>query len=70
MIQIEWDGATNIATLTRGQYIIALTIGSKTALRNGVEYRMDVSPRLAEGRTQLPARFVAEGLSYKVWVTM
>ncbi|MCL0106602.1 copper amine oxidase N-terminal domain-containing protein, partial [Peptococcaceae bacterium] len=64
--QIKWDGATNTATLTRGQYTIALTIGSKTALRNGVEYPMDVSPQLAQGRTQLPARFVAEGLGYNV----
>ncbi|MCL0101253.1 stalk domain-containing protein, partial [Peptococcaceae bacterium] len=64
--QIEWDGATKTATLTRGQYTIALTIGSKTALRNGVEYPMDVSPQLAQGRTQLPARFVAEGLGYNV----
>ncbi|MCL0063445.1 copper amine oxidase N-terminal domain-containing protein, partial [Peptococcaceae bacterium] len=64
--QIEWDGTTSTATLTRGQYTIALTIGNKTALRNGVEYRMDVSPQLAEGRTQLPARFVAEGLGYNV----
>ncbi|MCL0049636.1 copper amine oxidase N-terminal domain-containing protein [Peptococcaceae bacterium] len=64
--QIEWNGTTSTATLTRGQYTIALTIGSKIALRNGVEYRMDVSPQLAEGRTQLPARFVAEGLGYNV----
>ena len=64
--QIEWDGATNTATLTRGQYTIALTIGNKTALRNGVEYHMGVSPQLVQGRTQLPARFVAEGLGYNV----
>ncbi|MCL0063520.1 copper amine oxidase N-terminal domain-containing protein, partial [Peptococcaceae bacterium] len=42
-------------------------IGSKTALRNGVEYPMDVSPQITPpGRTQLPARFVAEGLGYNV----
>ncbi|MCL0068078.1 copper amine oxidase N-terminal domain-containing protein, partial [Peptococcaceae bacterium] len=65
--QIEWDGTTSTATLTRGQYTIALTIGNKTALRNGVEYPMDVSPRITPpGRTQLPARFVAEGLGYNV----
>ncbi|MCL0043472.1 copper amine oxidase N-terminal domain-containing protein [Peptococcaceae bacterium] len=65
--QIEWDGTTRTATLTRGQYTIALTIGSKTALRNGVEYPMDVSPQITPpGRTQLPARFVAEGLGYNV----
>ena len=64
--QIEWDGATSTAILTRSQYTVALTIGNKTALRNGVEHRMDVSPQLAEGRTQLPARFVAEGLGFNV----
>ncbi|MCL0032614.1 copper amine oxidase N-terminal domain-containing protein [Peptococcaceae bacterium] len=64
--QIEWDETTKTATLTRGQYTIALTIGSKTALRNGVEYHMDVSPQLTDGRIQLPARFVAEGLGYNV----
>ncbi|MCL0068011.1 stalk domain-containing protein, partial [Peptococcaceae bacterium] len=64
--QIEWDGATKTATLTRGQYTIALTIGNKTALHNGVEYHMDVSPQLVQGRIQLPARFVAEGLGYNV----
>ena len=64
--QIEWDEATNTATLTRDQYTIALTIGNKTALRNDVEYHMDVSPQLTQGRTQLPARFVAKGLGYNV----
>lgn len=63
---ITWDNTARKATL-KGKSKLELTIGSKTMLKDGQKSVMDVAPLIANpGRTMLPARYVAEGLGFKV----
>jgi len=61
-----WDAATQTVTVTKGDKNVVLVIGSKTAKVNGADVAMDVAPEITNGRTMLPARYVAEGLGYSV----
>jgi len=64
---IVWDEATQKVTMTKGDKVVELTVGSTTITVNGEAKTMDVAPEIsAEGRTMLPARFVAEGLGATV----
>jgi hypothetical protein len=46
--------------------VVELAVGSKTIKSNGKAATMDVSPLVKQGRTYLPARWVAEALGYQV----
>jgi len=63
---VVWDATAQTATLTLGDKVIVLTIGSTTMTVNGEAKTMDVAPEITNGRTMLPARYVAEGLGYVV----
>ncbi len=55
------------ATLNEpGFPVVELAVGSKTIKSDGQATAMDVSPLLKQGRTYLPARFVAKALGYEV----
>lgn len=70
--EVKWDKPTNTVTITKEEQEILLTIGSATALVNGVETPIpgDVSVGLVnyEGsaRTMVPVRFVSENLAAEV----
>lgn len=61
-----WDAATKTVTVTKGDKTVVLVIGSTIAKVNGADVQMDVAPEIVNGRTMLPARWVAEGLGYQV----
>lgn len=71
--RISWEDATKTVTLTSWKHV-RMTVGSKwIATRSadnyvGESYTIDVSPilKVEEGRTYLPARYVAEALGYEV----
>ncbi len=63
---IVWDAATQKATLTLGDKKVELTIGSTSYSVNGEAKTMDVAPEISNGRTMLPAKYVAEGLGFIV----
>ncbi|MGE5454395.1 MAG: copper amine oxidase N-terminal domain-containing protein, partial [Methylocystaceae bacterium] len=63
---IVWDEATQKVTMTKGEKVVELTVGSTTITVNGEAKTMDVAPEITGGRTMLPARYVAEGLGYVV----
>lgn len=63
---IAWDNSARKAVL-QGRSKLTLTIGSETMQKNNENIVMDVAPLIANpGRTMLPARYVAEGLGFKV----
>lgn len=67
----EWAipilGRCGYARVTIGeQPRIVLTIGSTTALVDGREVTLDVAPRIEQGRTLVPIRFIAEALGHRV----
>jgi len=63
---VVWDEGSQKVTLTKGDNVVELTIGSTTITVNGEAQTMDVAPEITNGRTMLPARYVAEGLGYVV----
>lgn len=64
--EIVWDAGNRKATLTKGDTVVELTIGSTTLTVNGEAQTMDVAPEMSNDRTMLPARFVAEAFGAKV----
>jgi hypothetical protein len=59
-LKIEWDGANQRITGTKEGFKIELTIGSITAVVNGKEIPLQKAPRLVNGNTVIPLRFVGE----------
>ena len=62
----NWDANTQTVTVSTSVYNISMTIGSATLTVNGQGQTMDVAPVIKDGRTYLPARWVANALGYQV----
>ncbi|MGE5422409.1 MAG: Ig-like domain-containing protein [Ignavibacteriales bacterium] len=59
-----WDAATQTVAYSYSDKSVVMTIGSKTAIINGVEVVMNAPPFIENGRIFVPIRYVAEGLGY------
>jgi len=67
--EVQWDGATRTVTAVRDGTTVVLTIGAKTAHKNGAPVTLDVPAKIVSGRTLVPLRFVSESLGAGVrWV--
>jgi len=68
--QTAWNAASQQITITKGGTILALVIGSTAISTNGTVSQMDVAPVVENGRTYLPARYIAEAFNDTVsWDT-
>lgn len=65
-VKVSWDGKTRTVTATKGQTRVWLTVGVKTAYKNGAVITLDVPARIVNGRTLVPLRFVSEALGCSV----
>ncbi|MEG6617374.1 copper amine oxidase N-terminal domain-containing protein [Peptococcaceae bacterium 1198_IL3148] len=63
---VAYDEATKTATLTKGETVVEFVLGSKTYTVNGAAQTMDVAAQAINGRTMLPARYVAQAFGYEV----
>lgn len=63
---IQWDGATQSVTATRGADKIVMTVGQTGYTVNGVSKAMDTPPMILNGRTMVPVRVVAESFGADV----
>lgn len=63
---VTWDGEAKEVGIVSGETDISLTIGSNTMTVNNDPVIMDVAPEIKDGRTMLPARWVAESLGAEV----
>lgn len=63
---IGWDEQLQAVKLTLGNIALTLIIGDETGYVNGRAEVMGVAPMVVNGRTYLPARFVAESFNYQV----
>jgi len=61
---VDWNPTTRQATLTRGNNVIVITIGSNVFTTNGVSRTLDVPAQTIGGRTMLPLRLVLESVGY------
>ena len=64
--EVDWDGATQQATLTSDSHVVVLTIGSATFTTNGVSYTLDAPAQVIGGSTMLPLRAVIESVGHSV----
>jgi beta-lactamase superfamily II metal-dependent hydrolase len=63
---INWDPAAKTVSATKEQTTVKLTIGIRTAYKNGTPGTLDVPPKIVGGRTLVPLRFVSEALGSEV----
>lgn len=67
---VTWEQETRTATMTRGDSVVTVTIGSKTATVGGASVTLDVPAQLSaasgNARTLVPVRFIAEALGADV----
>jgi len=65
--KVDWNATKKAVSYVFGDLNIVLTIGSTTAIVNGVENNLDVAPKiLSSGRTVIPVRFVSETMGATV----
>ena len=64
--EVSFDSATGGITAKRGEQIVSLKAGSKTATVNGETKTMSASAESRNGRTFVPVRFVAEAFGAEV----
>ncbi len=64
--KVSWDQDNGIAKISKVGKEIVLHTGTTIAYINGVEYELEVSAEVVNGRTLVPLRFVAEALSMDV----
>lgn len=62
---IAWNNP-KVTLSEPGLPVVELAVGQKQIKSNGSVKKIDVAPLLRNGRTYLPARFVAEALGYQV----
>lgn len=63
---VEWNAETQQVTITKGEKVIILVIGSGTAVVNGEEIQIDSKSEILNGRTVVPLRFIIENFGLKV----
>jgi sugar lactone lactonase YvrE len=64
--QTTWNAATQTITITKDGTTVELTVSSVTIITNGQTSQMDTAPIIVNGRTYLPARYVAEAFGCNV----
>jgi len=63
---VEWIDSTKTVKGQMGDITVSLQIGSKTAVVNGAEVKLDVPGKIVNGRTLVPLRFVSESFGADV----
>ena len=64
--KVEWDDPTQTVTITDGETVLKLVIGSVIANLNGADVELDSAPVLVNARTFVPLRFIGEALGYNI----
>lgn len=64
--EVLWTEATKQAFVINDDYTIGFTLDSKTGLKNGSEFTMDVPAKIMNDRTMLPLRALANALDLTI----
>ncbi len=65
--KVEWNDELKLVTITKGDTVIKIFIGSGVAFVNDVPVELDSAAFIENSRTYLPLRFVAENLGADVY---
>lgn len=64
--KVEWDATTQKIKGSKDSTTIRLEVGSTDTYINGEKSNLDVPPKIVNGRTLVPARFIAESFNAEV----
>ncbi|MDN4494707.1 stalk domain-containing protein [Ureibacillus aquaedulcis] len=64
--KVDWNKATQTITAHKGENQVSLTIGKKTAKANGATATLSIAPKVKNGTTLVPLRFISQALGAKV----
>lgn len=65
--QVQWHSKSKKVTAVKGNRTIVLQMGSKKAWINNQAVYLDVEPKIINGRTLVPGRFVSESFGAQVY---
>lgn len=65
--KIDWNATTKEITLIGVEHKINLTVGKNIATVNEKQIKLDVAPKIVDGYTYVPLRFVAEAFGAEVY---
>jgi len=60
---VAWDEGSKTITVSRGDVVVRMQLDTGVGQINGEAVRMKTAPRLVNGRTYVPLRFLAESLT-------
>lgn len=63
---VNWNNSTRTITAVKGDTKVVLSVGSKTAHKNGQPINLDVPAKIVNGRTLVPIRFISEAFGADV----
>jgi hypothetical protein len=66
-MDIHWDPNTRTVTGTKERFTLKLKIDDPIAVVNDKEYKLPVAPKIIDGSTMVPIRFVAESFGRSVY---
>lgn len=66
-IGVEYDPDSRNITCTGTDREIVLQIGSRSALVNGNQYKLDAPPVIRKGCTMVPLKFISEQMGFRVY---
>ena len=64
--KITWEPETKVVLLEMDSIQVSVQIGNSQLMHNGMTETMEVAPVIQDGRTYLPARYIAEAFGYQV----
>jgi hypothetical protein len=64
--QVNWNGAAQQVTVTRGDTVLMIQLGSTKGSRNGSEVHLDAAPTLENGRTMIPLSALSEAFRVRI----
>lgn len=64
--KVEWDAEEKAVTASLGASTVKMVVGSKTAYADETIVPLAVAPKIINGSTMIPLRFVSENMGLKV----
>ncbi|SHF32608.1 Copper amine oxidase N-terminal domain-containing protein [Desulforamulus putei DSM 12395] len=63
---IKWDNTLETVTMKLGDTILQMQVGIDQSIQGDLVVDLDAAPIMKNGRTYLPARWIAEAFGYEV----
>lgn len=64
--EVGWNSRTEQVTVNYGRTQILMTINQTTVFKDGQTQKMPIAPKIINGKTMIPVRYVSEALGFDV----